>query len=108
MFCVENECITITKGDWGIINLNFKNADGSEYVPKDTDTVIFSVKNRKYKFDKTVLEKRGTEIVFKSHETEKIPSGEYFYDVCILRATGERFTTAEGKFIVRKAVHNFE
>ncbi len=108
MFCVENENITITKGDYGSINLKFKNADGSEYVPQDTDTVIFSAKKRKDAFCKTVLEKCGTTIVFESHETEKIPSGEYFYDVCILKATGERFTAAEGKFIVRKAVHNFE
>lgn len=108
MFYVENNNITITKGDSANINLKFRNADGSEYVPAENDTVLFSVKRKKEAFCNILLEKRGTEICLEASETEKIPSGEYFYDVCILRSTGERFTAMEGKFKVRKAVHNFE
>ncbi|MBQ8540028.1 MAG: hypothetical protein IJ435_00990 [Clostridia bacterium] len=108
MFFTENNDITITKGDSRKINLKFHNKDGSEYVPTQADAVIFSVKKNRESFSGIVSEKRGCEIVFTASETEKIPSGEYVYDVNIQRSTGERLTVIEGKFIVRKAVHNFE
>lgn len=108
MFFTENNDITMTKGDSGQINLKFKNKDGSEYVPTEADEVVFSVKRRKEGFAQIVLEKRGCELVFEAAETEKIPSGEYVYDVFIKRNTGERYTAIEGKFILRKAVHEFE
>lgn len=108
MFLVENNSITITKGDSGKINLKFKNRDGSEYVPKEADEIIFSVKKRKETFSDKILEKNGCKIIFDAEETEKIPSGEYVYDVVINKATGERYTAIEGCFTIRKAVHNFE
>lgn len=108
MFLVENNNITITKGDSGKVSLKFKNRDGSEYVPKETDKIIFSVKKRKEKFSDKVLEKSGCEIVFSAAETENIASGEYVYDVAINKVTGERYTAIEGKFTIRKAVHDFE
>ena len=108
MFFTENNDITMTKGDSGQINLKFKNKDGSEYVPTEADEVVFSVKRRKESFAQIVLEKRGCELVFEAAETEKIPSGEYVYDVFIKRNTGERYTAIEGEFILRKAVHEFE
>ncbi len=108
MFYVENNDIILTKGDSGRLNVKLENKDGSEYIPKETDEIVFSVKRRKESFSDVVLEKRGTKIVFEAKDTEKIPSGEFFYDVYIKRSTGERYTAVEGKFIVRKAAHNFE
>lgn len=108
MFIIQNNDIIITKGDSGKVSLKFENRDGSEYAPSVNDEVIFSLKKRKERFSEVVLEKSGTEIVFEAEETEKIPSGEYFYDVHIKRSTGERYTAVEGKLTVRKAVHNFE
>jgi len=100
---VENNIITVTKGDSGSISLNFENADGSCYEPNEGE-VIFCVKKRKERYCPVVLEKRGCEISFDSNDT-KIPTGEYFYDVVIKRSTAEVYTAIEGKFIVRKAVH---
>ncbi len=108
MIFTENNDIIMTKGDSGQINLKFKNKDGSEYVPTEADEVVFSVKRSKESFAQIVLKKRGCELGFEAGETEKIPSGEYFYDVFIKRNTGERYTAIEGKFILRKAVHEFE
>lgn len=108
MFLIENNDIVLTKGDSGRINLKFKNKDGSEYIPSEKDEIVFSVKKKKEGFSEIVLKKMGSEIVFGAEETEKIPSGEYFYDVFIQRSTKERYTAIEGKLIVRKAVHNFE
>lgn len=108
MFVIQNNDIILTKGDSGRVNLKFKNKDGSEYAPSGKDEIIFSVKKKKESFSEIVFEKTGTEVVFDAKETEKIPSGEYFYDVLITRGTGERYTAIEGKLIVRKAVHDFE
>ena len=106
MFLVEEGNITITKGDSGVVVLNFQNADGSDYIPEN-DEIIFSVKRRKEQYEEIVLEKYGTRIQLESHDTQ-IPAGEYFYDVVIKRSTGEVFTPMEGKFTIRKAVHNYE
>lgn len=108
MFLVQNNNIIITKGDSGKVNLRFTNKDGSEYAPIESDEIVFSVKKKKDSFAEIVLEKCGCELVFDAQETEKIPSGEFFYDVHIKKSTGERYTAIEGKLIVRKVVHNFE
>lgn len=108
MFCVENNSITITKGDSGRINLKFLNKDGTEYVPNDGDEVLFSVKRRAESFCPIVFEKEGTTIALSSEETQKMPSGEYVYDVVIKKSTGERYTAIQGKLQIRKAVHDFE
>ncbi len=107
MFNVTNNDITMTKGDSGKFNVRFKNKDGSEYVIGLADEVIFSLKRKKESFCPVIIEKKGCEIVFEKSETEKIPSGEYVYDV-VLEKNGERATVLEGKFTIRKAVHKFE
>ncbi|MBR5535946.1 MAG: hypothetical protein IKU60_04785 [Clostridia bacterium] len=108
MFFVEDNNITITKGDSGRVKLKFQNRDGSEYTPESGEEIVFSVKRKKESFSEVVLDKRGCEVVIDSGESEKLPSGEYWYDVCIKKGESERCTAIEGKFIVRKAVHNFE
>lgn len=108
MFLVENNNITMTKGDSGFFTIAFENIDGSEFVPNVDDRVLFSVKKKKERFCPVVLTKAGQKIFFEKGDTEKIASGEYWYDVVIEKNTGERLTAIEGKFILRKAVHNFE
>ncbi len=108
MFMVENNNITITKGDSGFFNISFENGDGTKYVPKPDDKIIFTVKRKKASYYTVVLEKQGEKIVFYKQDTEKIPSGEYVYDIVIKKGSNERCTALEGKFIIRKAVHNFE
>lgn len=107
MFCIENSDITMTKGDSGFFLVRLENADGSEFVPNEKDEVIFCVKRKKEKYCPVVLAKKGTKIVFEKEDTEKIPSGEYVYDIVVEKNTGERCTAVEGKFVVRKAVHEF-
>ena len=48
MFMVENNNITITKGDSGFFNISFENGDGTKYVPKPDDKIIFTVKRKGY------------------------------------------------------------
>ncbi|MBQ7876595.1 MAG: hypothetical protein IJ316_04815 [Clostridia bacterium] len=108
MFMVENNNITMTKGDSGFFNVSFENGDGTEYVPKSGEEIIFTVKKKKEGFYDVVLEKSGKRIVFEKHDTEKIPSGEYVYDIMISKGSNERYTALEGKFVLRKAVHEFE
>lgn len=108
MFLVENNNITITKGDSGSLLIKLFNPDGSEYIPNEGDEVIFSVKKRKESHFDIVLTKKGCDISFNKEDTEKIPSGKYVYDVVIVRTSGERYTAIEGNFEIRKAVHEFE
>lgn len=108
MFLVENNNITMTKGDSGFFTVKLSNGDNSEYVIAPGDVITFTVKKKKESFCQVVLEKRGEVIVFEKKDTEKIPSGEYVYDITLEKGTNQRCTVAEGKFILRKAVHNFE
>ena len=108
MLLVENNDITMTKGDSGFFTVTFENGDGTEYVPENGVTVLFTVKKKKESFYSPVLEKNGTKIVFNAADTEKIPSGEYVYDIAVVKSADERHTAVEGKFTLRKAVHNFE
>ncbi len=107
MFLVENNDITMTKGDSGFFTVRFENGDGTEYVPESGDEIIFTVKKKKESFCTVVLQKSGEKIFFEKEDTEKIPSGEYVYDIAVCRNTGERYTAVEGKFVLRKAVHDF-
>ena len=108
MFLVENNNITMTKGDSSFFTVRLENGDKSEYIVADGDKITFTVKKKKESFCHVVLEKTGEVIVFEKGDTEKIPSGEYVYDITLEKGTNERCTVAEGKFILRKAVHNFE
>ena len=108
MFLVENNNITMTKGDSGFFTVKLENGDGSEYIVADGDKITFTVKKKKESFCAVVLEKRGEVIVFEKKDTEQIPAGEYVYDITLEKSPNERRTVAEGKFILRKAVHNFE
>lgn len=108
MFLVEDNNITLTKGDSGSFFVKLINGDGTEYVPYVTDKITFSVKKKKESFCPVVIEKKGLEIILNAADTETIPSGEYVYDIVLERSTGERYTAVEGKFLVRKAVHEFE
>ncbi|MBQ8003291.1 MAG: hypothetical protein IJ297_07615 [Clostridia bacterium] len=108
MFFVENNDITITKGDSGHFLVKLENGDGTEFVPSGSDVVRFSVKHKKEGYYPVILEKTGEKIVLDAKDTQNVKSGEYVYDIAVEKATGERYTAVEGKFIVRKAVHEFE
>lgn len=108
MFFVENNDITITKGDSGYFIVKLENGDGTEFVPSESDVIRFSVKRKKEGYYPVILEKTGDKIVFDAKDTENVKSGEYVYDIAVEKSTGERYTAIEGKFIVRKAVHEFE
>ena len=108
MFLIEDNNITMTKGDSGFFTLKLYSGDKSEYVITQGDKITFTVKKNKESFCDVVLEKKGDKIVLEKQDTEKIPSGEYVYDITLEKGTSDRCTVAEGKFILRKAVHNFE
>lgn len=108
MFEVKNNNIIMTKGDSGYFVIKLENSDGTEFEPQEGDEIVFSVKKRSEGYLPMVLEKKGTRIIFEAADTEKIPSGEYMYDVCIKTAAEERQTVTEGKYILKKAVHDFE
>ncbi len=107
MFLVENNNITMTKGDSGYFVIKLQNSDGTEFQAENGDEIVFSVKKRAGN-TATVIKKTGMEIIFEAGDTEKIPSGEYVYDVYIKNGKEERQTVIEGKYILRKAVHEFD
>ena len=107
MFEIKGNEIIMTKGDSAFFEIKLKNGDGSDFVRTEADEIVFSVKKRKEGYLPEIIRKCGEKIVFEKGDTEKIPSGEYVYDIRVERGTG-RFTVLEGKFILRKAVHEFE
>ena len=108
MFIVENNNITMTKGDSGYFVIKLENSDGTEFEPETGDEIVFSVKKRAETKENVVLRKTGTKIVFEAKDTQEVPSGEYVYDVYIKNGEDERQTVITGKYILKRAVHNFE
>ncbi len=106
MFIVKNNDITMTKGDYGVIDLKFQNRDGSDYIVEEDDEIVFSIKKEKERFYPLILEKKGERIVFESEETKNIPSGGYRYEVKIRKRSGIEYIALEGNFKVGKAVGN--
>ncbi|MCD8049590.1 MAG: hypothetical protein LUG52_08340 [Clostridia bacterium] len=63
MFTIENNTISVTKGDSGFIAISVKNPDGTDYELRDDDTLVFSVR-KKLSSGEVVLRKEGAEFEF--------------------------------------------
>lgn len=83
--------ISLTRGDTAFISIEMKNRDGTSYVMKEGDQVIFTCKESTYSpgilFQKA-LRPDGT-IEISPEDTRHLPYGDYVYDCELRRYGGE-------------------
>lgn len=88
MYKVEFNRIYITSGDSAFLKLSIKDRLGQEYIPKDDDIILFSVK-QSTKDKRLLFQKRinntdlGVELL--PLDTKNLSPGRYIYDVQLMR-----------------------
>ena len=89
MFKVQDNNISLIRGDSCILDLSITDPEGSEYEVTDTDVVVLTVKKSTRATD-VVFQKKliNNQITIEPEDTAKLPYGKYVYDVQLTTATG--------------------
>ena len=94
MFSIDaNSNIAITRGDTAVLAISLKNKDGTDYVIKSGDVLVFTVKENVYTKDITIQKQFVDEqIKINPQDTNELSYGTYYYDVQLTTASGDVFT----------------
>lgn len=86
--------IKITRGDTGVIAINLKNKDGTEYVMQTGDVLVITVKRSTYVSDVLFQKAFDSSMQAKIEpaDTAGLSYGTYWYDVQLTTAGGDVFT----------------
>ncbi|WP_317316525.1 hypothetical protein [Longibaculum muris] len=90
MLKVENNIISLTRGDTALLNVEIVNNEGEIYELEDGDICEFTLK--KYTSSDNVLIKKEVvsgEIKISPDDTKNLDYGQYFYDVQVTMANGD-------------------
>lgn len=90
MLKVENNIISLTRGDTALLNVEIVNDEGEIYELEDGDICEFTVK--KYTSSENVLIKKEVlngEIRISPEDTKNLEYGQYVYDVQVTMANGD-------------------
>jgi hypothetical protein len=89
MLKISGSNIELTRGDTARINLSITDADGQPY-DYSADTVLFTVKDSTVS-SAAILQKTATGgvIYIAPADTEKMPYGDYVYDVELTMQSGD-------------------
>lgn len=99
MFKVENNAITITRGDSGIAEITLTTDEGEEYTPQEGDSIRFAVKSNRFTPKMTefvdlepLIEKNipitDLNLRLVPNDTKNLPFGSYLYDLELTFADG--------------------
>ena len=83
--------IEYIRGDTYVVNLSVKNADGTVYVPKDTDMITMTVRAKDYRGNVVIQKSTGDAdvaatpegwiIILQASDTAELQYIPYVYDV---------------------------
>lgn len=80
MFQIEDNSISLTRGDSARIDITVVDAEGEEYELQEGDVLLFTVKSSVN--DKDILiQKSGAIVNLLPADTEDLEYGKYVYDV---------------------------
>ena len=98
MLDINNENISLTRGDTAIIELDIT-INNQPYIFSDADKIIFSVKQSYDDADYILQRQLTSKYITLNHEdTKSLEAGTYVYDVQISFADGQVVTYGPGKF----------
>ena len=109
MYKVEDNKITLTRGDSFYANVSIKNPDKSTYIPQEGDSVRFALKKRYTDPEPLIVKNIPTDsllLVLVPDDTKELPFGKYVYDIELTKANGDVDTFIyEETFEIAKEVH---
>ena len=112
MVHIENNVITITRGDTLDTNVSIKTADGEDYIPAEGDVIRFALKKSFKPSEEPILYKvipnETLHLRLEAEDTKLLDakSAPYVYDIQINMANGTVDTFIDrGKFYVTDEVY---
>lgn len=90
MYKINNNRISLTRGDSAEVELVITDEDGREYTPQIGDQILFTVK-ADTRTKNVLFQKAFSDgyITINPADTEDLEYGKYVYDVQLKMATGE-------------------
>lgn len=111
MVKIEDNNITLTRGDTVRFLLEIFDCDGLPYNLKSTDQLIFTLR-RMYGKGEELIRKTFTlpEFSLSTADTKDLSFGKYKYDIYLYNTQSHKLDTfiAERDFIISEEVHDFE
>lgn len=105
---INENNITMTRGDTLRVKLDIKDSEGNEYVPFSGDIIRIAVKKRYYEATPCILKEipmDTLELLLLPEDTKKFEQpSEYVYDIQITMADGTVDTFISGKLIIVQEV----
>lgn len=93
-FYVEEDCISITRGDDAVLDVSIFDMSGNPYEMNEGDTITLTVKEApadKYDVIFSVTSDNNR-IVFRHEDTADVQVGRYSADIQLMTADGKRNT----------------
>lgn len=105
MFSINNNIITITRGDTGKFTICPMDKDRNAYILEEGDSILFTVKKDTSDTSEVLIQKNGPEVILQPSDTKPLKYGTYKYDVEVRLANGEIYTIIpESDFVVKGEV----
>ena len=109
MYKVENNTITLTRGDSFYSEIEIKNPDKSDYTPQEGDSIRFALKKHYTDPEPLIVKNIPTDsllLALEPDDTKELPFGRYVYDIELTKANGDVDTFIyEEVFELAKEVH---
>lgn len=87
MFQIEDNSISLTRGDTARIDISVVDAEGQKYELLEGDKLLFTVKSS-VNDKEALIQKEGEIITILPADTEGLEYGKYVYDVQLTLAEG--------------------
>ena len=108
MFTINDNNISLTRGDSLFLTVDLVDSDGDPYVPSEGDSIRFAMKRRMNSPDLVMLKEIPTDTLtfeIEPEETKELKYATYVYDIELTDADGHVATVIIGKFTVTEEVY---
>lgn len=108
MFTVNNNDISLTRGDTLFLTVDLTDSEGDKYVPREGDTLRLAMKKRVSSTELVMLKDIPVDTLtfeIEPSDTKELAYGSYVYDIELTDAEGHVTTVIMGKFKVTEEVY---
>lgn len=108
MFTINDNNISLTRGDTLFLTVNLTDSDGDPYVPSEGDRIRLAMKRRINSSDLVMLKEISPETLtfeIEPQDTKDLAYGTYVYDIELTDSEGHVNTVIFGKFRITEEVY---
>lgn len=108
MFSVNDNDISLTRGDTLFLTVDLTDSDGDPYVPQEGDTLRFAMKKKISSTELIMLKNIPISTLtfeIEPEDTKELKYGSYVYDIELTDAHGHVTTVILGKFKITDEVY---